>query len=569
MNKLADRLALASSLVAVIGLSGAAVAQEIPIRQGTALARLIAEVSGHRAEMALAAAPLAQGKLHVPTWLLAHYRRNHSEMRKFAAQLDPTGGYPLALEALYEWMLRHQDLQPSPPPPFRAAVAPTVGPNLQISGTSDAPRSESDIRINYNNPPQIIAASNDIGIFHQAQFFSSDGGDSWGQTSLPLLSSDSLHSDPTVDWTSDGTAWATTIGISADTTVLQMRAYKSTDGGQNWTFDGTFSGDQTSADKQMMWVDRSRTSPFRDNIYVIWHNNQPAYVSRHDPADGWRGPLQISGAETTGTAIGSDITTNVAGDVTAAWPDTGSRSLFLAKSTDGGNSFTSPLLITKTFASFQISVPAFAQRAALVDVSIAALKKDSRDDVYVSWVDLSGDNGCNAPGSDPGTNIDSDCKSRVWFIRSTDGGKTWSEPPRQINPEPGRSDQFNQRLAVDPETGFLGIVYYDTGTGADRTKTNLVFQFSTDNGQTWSLPPTTITSATTDETAPGADQGNQYGDYNGLSVVKGVFFPSWTDRRSNGRESIFTAKITLQQSAAGVFNAVLRSGPGATGRVPR
>jgi hypothetical protein len=535
------------SLLATMAIPTASIAQDANVRPGTALARLVAEVSSHSEMLATAAA--APPRIDIPAWLRAQYRRNHSEMPRVAAQADPTGGYPLALESLYVWMLRHQDLQPSPAPSLSAA-APSVGANRRISGASDNPRSESDIRINFNNTQQIIAGSNNIGNSRQAQFFSSDGGTSWGQTTLPLLSADSLHSDPTVAWTSDGTAWATTIGINADNTVLQMRAYKSTDGGQNWTFDGTLSGDQTSADKQMMWVDLAQTSPFRDRIYVIWHNGAPAFVSYRSSA-GWHAPVRLSGAETTGTAIGSDITTNAAGHVFAAWPDTGSKGLFFVKSTDGGNTFTSPRLITRTIASFQVAVPAFASRSALVGISIGAFQ----DNAYVAWLDLSGENGCRAPANEPAEDINSDCKSRVWFSSSSDGGLTWSMPT-QINRDGSRGDQFNHRLAVDPETGNLGIVYYNSGTGPDRKKTHLMFQFSTDKGRTWS-EPTRVTTAMTDETTVNADNGNQYGDYNGLSVAKGVFFPSWTDRRNNGSEEIVTAKITLAESSPGNFRAVV------------
>jgi hypothetical protein len=548
MNSLDRYAGIILSVMATAGFSTAALAQDAKVRAGTALARLVAEASSHSEILVTAAA--APPRIDIPPWLAAHYRRNHSEMPKVAIQFDPTGGYPMALESLYAWMLRHQDLQPSPAPALTAAV-PSVGQNLSISGASNNPRSESDIRINLNNPQQIIAASNNIGNSRQAQFFSSDGGISWGQTTLPLLTSDSLHSDPTVAWTSDGTAWATTIGINADNTVLQMRAYKSTDGGKNWIFDGTFSGDQTNADKQMMWVDLAATSAFRDRIYVIWHNGQPAYVSYRSSA-GWHAPIRISGAETTGTAIGSDITGNAAGNVFAVWPDTGSKSLFFVKSTDGGNTFTAPRLIARTFATFQVSVPAFANRSALVGTSIATFN----DNVYVAWADLSGDNGCKVPANEPANNVNSDCKSRIWFAASSNSGLTWSEPAH-INPEAVRSDQFNHRLAVDPETGILGIVYYSASTDLDRKKTNLMFQFSTDGGKTWSKQPTKVTTAMTDETTVDADNGNQFGDYNGLSVAKGVFFPCWTDRRDNGSEAIFTARITLSQSSPGVFQALV------------
>jgi len=521
----------------------------IEIREGTALAKLVAETTTHGPEMALAV-KTPSIKLDIPSWLAAHYRRNHSEMPKAAMQLDPTGGYPLVLENLHAWMLLHQDLKPSEPPAFKAAAGASVGQNIKISGDTDTPRSESDIQINPNNPKQVIGASNNIGSGHQAQFFSADGGASWGQTTLPLLTGDSMHSDPTVGWTSEGTAWVTTIGINADSTVLQMRAYKSSDAGKTWVFDGTFSGNQTSADKQMMCVDHSPTSPFRDRIYVIWHNNRPAFLTFRN-ASGWHAPIQISHTETTGTAIGSDITTNAAGMVFAVWPDTGSRSLFFVKSTDGGETFTSPpLLIAKTFASFQINLPAFNQRAALVGASIGAFG----DQVYVAWTDLSGEDGCKTSGNAPGGDINSGCTSRIWFARSLDAGQTWSQPTK-INAMTDRSDQFNQRLAVDRDSGVIGVTYYGTGTGAKRKMSNLFFQFSNDGGKTWNKPATKVTTATTDETSQDADSGNQYGDYNGLSVVKGVFMPCWTDRRGQGAEAVFTARITVKPNAHGVLEA--------------
>ena len=535
------------------------------IQAGSELAKLAAEVEQHPvAKMAAAvhAQPGRRIRSDIPAWLRAHYFRNHPHVLAAVAApgapVDPTGGLPLALDNLYVWMLLHQNLQPSPAPAALAAAPVTVGPNMRISGQNDSPRSESDIRISFVDSKHIIAASNNIGNGRQAQFYSTDGGASWGQTTLPLLSGDSLHSDPTVDWTSDGTAWATTIGIGAGTTNLQMRSYKSTDGGQNWTFDGTFSGNQTSADKQMMCVDHGSSSTFRDTIHVIWHNDQPAYVNRRTPgATGtWQTPLRVSGSETTGTAIGSDITTNSAGEVFAVWPDTGSQNVFFVKSTDGGAIYSQPKPIGKTFGSFQIRVPAFNERGALIGVSIAAFRDANRNDIYVTWVDLAGDPGCDTPTSEPGTDVTSSCKSRVWFTRSMDGGANW-DSPKMINPLPERTDQFNQKLAVDPETGVLGVIYYQTGTGPDRKKTDIMFQLSGNNGGTWSTPTTKVTTARSDETTGSADLGNQYGDYNGLSVVKGVFFPCWTDRRSNQSEEIYTAKITFTKTEAGGITPVV------------
>jgi hypothetical protein len=132
------------SLVVIVGLSTPTAAEQARIREGTALAKLVAEVSTNTPEMTVAAA--APPKLDIPPWLAAHYRRNHSELPKAALQLDPTGGYPLVLENLYVWMLRNQDLKAPPAPEFKAASAVTVAPNVRISGANDTPRSESDIQ---------------------------------------------------------------------------------------------------------------------------------------------------------------------------------------------------------------------------------------------------------------------------------------------------------------------------------------------------------------------------------------------------------------------------------------
>jgi hypothetical protein len=447
-------------------------------------------------------------------------------------------------------MLTHQDLvpgpgEPLPAPPSAVETAPktAVGANLRISGAQTAPRSESDIRINFGDGAKIVAASNNIGgNGAQAQYFSTNGGATWGQTLLPIQTGagDAFHSDPTVDWTSDGTAWSTTLGINNSGTTLRGRAYKSVDNGATWTFDGTFSGTQSAVDKQIMWVDHSATSPFANNVYVIWHNNNPAYVGRRT-SSGWQTPVQVSGAESTGTAIGGDVKTNAAGDVFAFWPTTTNRRIFVAKSTTGGASFATPVQIATTFDSFDIGVPSFNSRRALIYVAAAAYRTATRDEVYATWVDLTGAAGCTSSANEPGSNTASTCKTRIWFARSTSGGTTWSAPV-MLNNQPSLNDQYNQWLALDETNGMLAVMYYDTVADPGRLKTDVWYQSSFDGGVTWSAA-IKVTTAQTNETVAGADLGNQYGDYNGLSASAGVVFPSWTDRRNNASEEIWTALI--------------------------
>jgi hypothetical protein len=498
----------------------------------------------------------ASDKIPVPLWLRVYWRKGHPEATYSAA--DPTGGYPHVLKEVAEWMLTHQDLRPNSADEPKAALheadgdgdalavisaASTVGTNVRTSGAQTSPRSESDIRINYWNPLKIIAASNNISASgQQAQLYSSDGGATWGQSFLPLTGTDSFHSDPAVDWTSDGTAWSTTIGIRGNT--LKMRAYKSTNGGQTWTFDNTFSGTQKNTDKELMWVDHSATSPFKDYVYACWHNGNPAFANRRSgPSGAWLAtPVQVSSTESTGTAIGCDVKTNSAGDAFVFWPTTGNSRIVVAKSVNGGTTWPTRTVIATTFDSYDIGIPSMASRRALIYLSGGAYKTATKNNVYATWVDLTGVAGCNAPANEPGTNAASACKSRVWFARSTDGGTTWGAPA-MLNNQASKSDQFNQWMGVDETTGRLAVIYYDTVNDATRKKTDIWYQTSSDDGVTWSAA-TRITTGMTDETIAGADSGNQYGDYNSLSIFASKIFPSWTDRRSGGKEEIWTAPIT-------------------------
>ena len=486
----------------------------------------------------------AHDAIRIPMWLRVQWRKAHPEMKYDAA--DPTGGYPYVLKEAHEWMREHPNLEPGA---REDDVAPAddrtgVGANVRISGAQTSPRSESSISINHADSQRVISASNNIsGSGRQAMFFTSNGGTSWGQTTLPLATGDAFHSDPTVDWTSDGTAWSTTIGLNSTATQLRMRSYRSSNGGATWVFDNTFSGSQTQADKQMIWVDHSATSPFKDNIYAIWHNGNPAYVNRRTGPNGaWGTPLQVSGAESTGTAIGSDIKTNAFGDVFAMWPATGNRRIFVKKSTNGGVSYGSAVLITTTIDSFEIGVPAFNSRKALIYVSAGAFRTASKDLVYAVWNDLSGETGCTSGSQEPGSNVGSTCKSRIFFSRSTNGGVAW-ETPRKINNQASLNDQFNPWLAVDETNGRLGVMYYDTVADPGRKKTDVWYQTSTDDGVSFSAA-LKVTTAVTDETVAGADSGNQYGDYNGLAGHADLFFPSWTDRRNAAKEEVWTAALT-------------------------
>jgi hypothetical protein len=78
------------------------------------------------------------------------------------------------------------------------------------------------------------------------------------------------------------------------------------------------------------------------------------------------------------------------------------------------------------------------------------------------------------------TNLD------VHFVRSTDGGQTWSEPVH-VNDDPaeGHARHWFGTMSVSPN-GRIDAVWNDTRGSADANVSALYYSFSTDGGTTWS-----------------------------------------------------------------------------------
>jgi hypothetical protein len=438
--------------------------------------------------------------------------------------------------------------------------------NVAITQDTSSPYSESDIRFNPNNLQQIIAASNANLASTEGQYWSADGGVTWNQTTLPTVSSDQGQGDPAVDWTSDGTAWTVTLGINYSTGAVIVRSFRSPDGGKTWSNDSVVCGSQTGTDKPSFWVDHSGSSPYLDNMYVVWHLGSQCYVnSRGGPSGAWQTPLLVSGSETSSSADGGDIKTNSFGDVFAFWPDAGGQTLRMVKSTNGGASYDAltggPVLIASTFGSFTIKIPAQDARLAvggstigtLIYISGGAYRTSSQDLVFACWSDLTGTSNCNAESDQPDGTVTSPCKTRIWFARSIDGGKTW-QPKVMLNNQASLNDQFFPRLAVDQTTGNLMAVYYDTVNDPNRVKTDIWMQYSNDGGVTWS-PAVQVTTAETDEATGDEDNEQEYGDYIGLTTSGGRYFACWTDRRSGGDEQIWGAPLAIPSMQFDLENA--------------
>jgi hypothetical protein len=167
----------------------------------SALARLISE----NQELGLLRPAEAGDGLGLPPWLRVLWHKHHPSGPYPPG--DPTGGYPRLLRDLHRWMVGHQDLQAGKEPAAETAApvarSASESGEVRISGAQTLPRGGATIRVNRWNPQQIIAASQNPYNGATVQYYSADGGATWGPGNGGSYYQ--FNVDPAVDWTSDGT----------------------------------------------------------------------------------------------------------------------------------------------------------------------------------------------------------------------------------------------------------------------------------------------------------------------------------------------------------------------------
>ena len=128
----------------------------------------------------------------------------------------------------------------------------------------------------------------------------------------------------------------------------------------------------------------------------------------------------------------------------------------------------------------------------------------------------------------------------IYVRYSDDNGASWSGPKR-VNDDATVNSQFLPKIALDPTSGKIAVVWYDArndlGTGGPGDTNGLPNDdaqfwgtFSTDGGD--SFKPNIQISAGTSNSH---DSGNSidYGDYTGLSFCGGIAHPAWSDNSNS------------------------------------
>ena len=320
-------------------------------------------------------------------------------------------------------------------------------------------------------------------------------------------------------------------------------------------------------DKEFITADQSATSPFQDNLYMVWTGNfgistTEVYFSRStNQGVTWSAPMQLSNnAGGEGFPWPSDVGVAPNGDVYVTYHAGGSGGTngdtWVLRSTDGGLTFpqkNQAFLPGQSDITFNVQTNAgaipqtqfwmqgAAQPWVLADPArpgnIYIINSDDPDNVHGNAVD----------------------DVNIVIARSTDNGVNWVRTTVPVDVGPG-SHQFFPTSAID-EAGNIVVAWYDNRNLATNTNGRWLLDvfatYSTDGGQTWATPFQVNDSANAFDPDLGAfnrfagpPPTTRIGEYFGIDVFGGTAYVAWNGPRPNGG-----AQVGHQV----VYNARLRS----------
>ena len=414
---------------------------------------------------------------------------------------------------------------------FSKGVTSEDSPDIVLNDTISL--TENSVFIDPNDNKLVASSHNSINISTDSYIgsnfiISADSGNTWGGAAGGTSGPGGNYGDPAVIIDMNSRKGIGYIDSEGGQSV------DLSDNGEDWESIVVGQNLVSLLDKNHLWVDYSPVSPHQGKMYNAWTwfgGDDDAEVGISHSSDGgmtWSAPFEISSEVNAGNLNqGVNIQTGPNGEVYAVWAiydfwdynNNGfEEALGFTRSIDGGQTFEPAYRIIENIKGIRQGVTKTMRTNSFPVIAVDITGRSTNGNIYVTWANY------GIPGTNEGTNVS------IYFIRSTDGGSTWSDPTRvnQGSFEEGK-EAYIPWMTCDPETGTISIIYYDDRNVSD-TEVETFVSISYDEGLTWedlkisdvAFTPTPILGL-----APG-----YMGDYLGIAARGGKVYPIWPDNRS-------------------------------------
>jgi len=349
---------------------------------------------------------------------------------------------------------------------FKPVQVNTNASGLNIANDAG---NEPSLCIDPNNPKRIAIGwrqfDNKSSNFREAgNGYSTDGGKTWKNNTA--LTNGIFRSDPILEADHNSNFFYYSL---KDTFLCDM--FKSTNGGASYTGPvAAYGGDKA-------WMDIDRTNSVgRGHIYISWSTATGSRIFTRSTNGGtsFLNPITIPNSPVFGqVAVGANGEVYVVGIDQPSLPNSG---FVFARSSNAKNAGQSPTFDLTKSLSMGGSLNGFTGNinpdGLLGQVNISC---DTGGGTRNGWIYVL--SSVDPSGSDP---------SDVRFIRSTDGGNTWSASKR-INDDPtnGNKYQWFGTMSVAPN-GRIDVVWNDTRNDTGNRRSQLFYSYSLNGGDTWS-----------------------------------------------------------------------------------
>ena len=427
-------------------------------------------------------------------------------------------------------------LSESPAQPAQVcSPAPCVLPNIDAAEGGSNPVNEDPIAANPNNSSQWTTGGNDYNCGSLQGFFAtSDNGTTFSRNCLGILSGKVGAGDPIIGYDSSNNLYVGGIDTNSSFTTGQIVIAQSTNGGVSFpaphvAVSSTFSGGLT--DKPWMEIDNNAGSPFQGSIYISltdFSSSSSSQITVSHSTDGGATfkTVKVGTAEVipavnqfTDLAVGKDGTvylsfidcpgTGTTGDCGGT-----STKIMFSKSTDGGNTWSTPTVATTTTlapdscgAYYGCLPNTFERVSDIPAIAVDNSSGASSGKLYIAFYNWTG------------------TFMSVRVISSADGGTTWGAQ-RAVSPSVTH-DQFFPWINVS-SNGLIGVTFLDRRNDPSNLKYQAFVAISKDGSTFRNIKLATVSSNPNND----GFGGGFMGDYTGNVWIGKSILASWMDTRS-------------------------------------